>query len=83
MSKHSVIPFIITFFLFPVSASAYIGPGAGILLLGPMFTMLAAVGVAILMLLLWPLMVLRRKRKKAKESTSVDSKSSSETPNQQ
>jgi membrane protein implicated in regulation of membrane protease activity len=70
MHKLMALLLILNVFLHTSPAIAYIGPGAGILLLGPMFTMLAAVGVAILMLLLWPLMAIRRKRKTAKKSTT-------------
>jgi hypothetical protein len=83
MNRHIHVFFIASLVFFPLPAAAYIGPGAGILLLGPMFAMVAAIGVAILMVLLWPFMAWRRKRKKSKESASAGAQSSSETPNQQ
>ena len=43
-------------------AAAYIGPGAGLSLLGALWGVAAAVVVALLFLLLWPLRRLLRKR---------------------
>ena len=46
--------------LAPSVASAYIGPGAGFAFAGSLFMLLAALGVALLTILLWPLTTLWR-----------------------
>lgn len=42
-------------------AQAYIGPGAGITMLGALWGVIAAIGVALFSLVLWPLRALLRK----------------------
>ncbi|HEY8517288.1 MAG TPA: alkaline phosphatase family protein [Candidatus Binatia bacterium] len=46
--------------LAPQSAEAYIGPGAGFAFAGSLFLLLAALGLALLTILLWPLTTLWR-----------------------
>lgn len=43
-------------------AAAYIGPGAGLSLLGALWGVLAAVAAALLFLLIWPLRRMMRRR---------------------
>jgi uncharacterized Tic20 family protein len=45
-------------------ATAYVGPGAGLSLLGALWGLLLAVGAAVGFVILWPL---RRMRRRAKE----------------
>jgi predicted AlkP superfamily phosphohydrolase/phosphomutase len=59
--------FLSLMLLYPASAQAYIGPGAGFALAGPVFAVFAAIFSAFVMFLSWPLrliarVVLRRKR---------------------
>lgn len=46
-------------------ALAYIGPGAGLSLLGALWGVIAAVAAALLFLLLWPLRRMMRRRRPA------------------
>lgn len=48
---------------------AYIGPGGGIALLGPLFGVLAAVVGAIGMIAIWPLRALWKRLKTQKQSS--------------
>lgn len=47
-------------------ALAYVGPGAGISLLGALWGVIVAVVLAVGMVLFWPLRIMLRKRKAAK-----------------
>ena len=56
-------------------AQAYIGPGAGITMLGALWGVVAAIGVALASLVLWPLRVLFRGRtasRKARKQPDAD-----------
>ncbi|MCK4910646.1 MAG: hypothetical protein KAR83_03340 [Thermodesulfovibrionales bacterium] len=50
-------------------ASAYVGPGPGITLIGSMFAVIAAVLLAIFSILFWPVRAFMRKMKKEKKSS--------------
>ncbi len=50
----------------PLSAQAYVGPGAGISLLGALWALIAVIGSAILYIVLWPLRRMRKRRKQKK-----------------
>ena len=68
------MPRIITLFLlalFTSSAVAYVGPGAGISVLGSLLGILATIFVAIGAILIWPLRKLL-KRRKAKISANTE-----------
>jgi len=47
----------------PLAAHAYVGPGAGLGLLAALWGLLAAVGVALLYVVMWPIRRMRRRRK--------------------
>lgn len=49
-------------------ASAYVGPGPGITLIGSLFAVIVAVLLAIFSILFWPVKVMLRKMKKGKEA---------------
>jgi len=51
----------------PFPAQAYVGPGAGISLLGALWALIAVIGSAILYVVLWPLRRLRKRRKQDAE----------------
>jgi hypothetical protein len=74
----SVVAIALGLVLFATPAFAYIGPGAGITMLGALWGVIAAVVLALAAVLLWPLrMLLRRRRKGARPANaaaSVDSK---------
>lgn len=52
-------------------ALAYIGPGAGLSLLGALWGVVAAVAAALLFLLVWPLRRLMRQRSTAQRRTAA------------
>ena len=47
----------------PVVAHAYVGPGAGLGLLAALWGLVAAVGVAVFYVVMWPIRRMRRRRK--------------------
>lgn len=49
----------------PFAAQAYVGPGAGISLLGSLWGLIVGVVVALAMILFWPIRIMLRKRKAA------------------
>lgn len=49
--------------LLPTLACAYVGPGAGLSLLTALWGLIAAIGVAALFVVLWPIRRLRRRRR--------------------
>jgi hypothetical protein len=51
--------------LAPGTAAAYMGPGAGLGMLGSLIAVLAAVGIALLGIVLLPLRMIMKKRRKA------------------
>jgi hypothetical protein len=62
--------------LFATPAFAYIGPGAGITMLGALWGVIVAVVLALAAVILWPLRLLFRRRKGARPadaSASVES----------
>lgn len=54
-------------FLLPAAASAYVGPGAGLSLLGALWALLVAVGTAIIFVLAWPVRRMLRRKREARE----------------
>ena len=55
----------------PGSAHAYVGPGAGMTLIGSFLGLLAAVGLALWALLLWPIRRLLKRRRQARQDGSA------------
>ncbi len=55
------------------TAVAYVGPGAGLSLLGALWGLLLAVGAALLFIVLWPLRRYLRRRAEARQAVAVDS----------
>ena len=55
--------------LFSLPASAYIGPGAGISVLGSLLGILATIVVAIVAIVMWPLRKALKKRRQASAGT--------------
>lgn len=54
-------------------AWAYVGPGAGLSLLGALWALIAAIGSAILYVVLWPLRRWRKRRKGGGKASGSDS----------
>jgi membrane protein implicated in regulation of membrane protease activity len=51
----------------PVAANAYVGPGAGLSLLGALWALVVAVAAAIAFLFAWPIRRMRRRKREARE----------------
>lgn len=47
----------------PVAAQAYVGPGAGLSLLSALWGLIAAIGVAVFFVVMWPIRRMMRRRK--------------------
>lgn len=66
------------------AAQAYVGPGAGLSLLGALWGVVAAIGAALLFVLTWPLRRMRRrKREEAKVREADAARASSATASDQ
>lgn len=61
--------FLFLFLALPAPALAYIGPGAGLTLMGSFFTLLAGIFIALFAIVFWPV---RRFLKKRREKTAAD-----------
>jgi Flp pilus assembly protein TadB len=48
----------------PLAAQAYVGPGAGVGMIGSLLAVLGAVLLAIVGLILWPLRMIKKRRHK-------------------
>jgi uncharacterized membrane protein len=55
----------------PEPALAYVGPGAGISLLGALWAVIAAVVFALAGLIWWPIRMMRRRRKQAADAAAT------------
>lgn len=67
VSLSRLLPFALALALLSVSgpADAYIGPGAGITMLGALWGVLVAILLAVGAVLYWPIKVLLRRRRRA------------------
>lgn len=54
--------------LAPLAAEAYVGPGAGLSLLGALWGLLCAIGAALLFVIMWPIRRMRRRKREAKQA---------------
>jgi uncharacterized membrane protein (UPF0136 family) len=54
------------------TASAYVGPGAGLSLLGALWGLLLAIGAALAFLILWPLRRLRQRARVQDDEADAD-----------
>lgn len=53
--------------LLPLAAHAYVGPGAGLSLLGALWALIVAVAAALAFLFAWPIRRMRRRKREARE----------------
>jgi uncharacterized protein HemX len=61
--------------LVPGAAFAYVGPGAGLSLLGALWALLVAIGAAIVFVIAWPIRKMRRRKREAQaEKARQDTK---------
>ncbi|MGH8168002.1 MAG: hypothetical protein ACREQ1_12235 [Woeseiaceae bacterium] len=51
----------------PLAANAYVGPGAGLSLLGALWALIVAIGAAVIFLFAWPIRRMRRRKREARE----------------
>jgi len=65
-------PLTIAIMLAPLAAQAYVGPGAGLSLLGALWGVIAAIGAALLFVILWPRRMMRRRRETAAQQSRPD-----------
>lgn len=56
----------------PATALAYVGPGAGLSLLGALWALIAAIATAFLFIFAWPLRKMLRRRRAAREAAMRD-----------
>lgn len=66
--------------LLPASAQAYVGPGAGLGMIGSLIAVVAAVLVAVFGLLLFPLRLLLKRRKAKAQSPEADTRAGEQPP---
>jgi hypothetical protein len=64
--------------LYTASADAYIGPGAGLSLLGALWALIVAVGAALAFLVLWPLRQAMKRRAAQKKAAMTGSPSTAD-----
>jgi hypothetical protein len=55
----------------PQAAAAYVGPGAGLTMLGALWAVIAAVLFAVAGLVIWPIRAMRRRRKQLASSKAA------------
>lgn len=65
-SKVALIPLALCLFAVPVHA--YVGPGAGLSLLGALWALVAAIAAAVVFLVAWPIRRMRRRKREAREA---------------
>jgi membrane protein implicated in regulation of membrane protease activity len=69
MKRLTLIWFLLIMFGAAPAALAYVGPGAGLSLLGALWGLLLAVGAAVAFIILWPL---RRMRQRARIQKNIN-----------
>jgi type VI protein secretion system component VasK len=77
-SKTKLVLAILSIALLPEIAMAYVGPGAGISLLGALWGLIVGVVMALGIVLFWPIRMMMRKRKAAAEAKNT--KAPTDTP---
>jgi preprotein translocase subunit SecD len=55
----------------PQAAAAYVGPGAGLTMLGALWAVIAAILFALAGLIIWPIRAMRRRRREAAASAAA------------
>lgn len=71
------------FMIFAVSGAdawAYIGPGAGLSMLGSFFALLAGIGIALAVIIFWPIRQMLRRRKQQTEDEKIKNQEASSPP---
>ena len=78
MSRYGPAVLAVVFIIFGETAQAYVGPGAGLSLLGALWGLLAALVAAVAFVLLWPI---RRRRRRRAEAARAAPEASDEPEN--
>ncbi|MGK9165125.1 hypothetical protein KXR53_02450 [Inquilinus limosus] len=65
MKRFAFTVTLIPCLMIPAAAFAYVGPGAGISLLGALWALILAVGTAVLFVVAWPVRRALRRRRQA------------------
>ncbi|MBT8422541.1 MAG: hypothetical protein KJP03_05445 [Gammaproteobacteria bacterium] len=69
--KHLALLIVLGAGLTPLTSLAYVGPGAGISLLGALWGLIVGVVLALGVILIWPVRIMLRKRKAQKEAEAA------------
>ncbi len=81
--KHFTVPVLLALALAvaltPLTAQAYVGPGAGLSLLSALWGVLCAIGAAFLFLVMWPIRRWRRRRREAKRGETTQSNAATQS----
>ncbi|WP_187775975.1 hypothetical protein [Salinicola corii] len=64
--------------ILPLTAEAYVGPGAGLSLLTALWGIIAAVGMALFFVIMWPIRRMRRRRKAEAAAASTGDSSTAQ-----
>jgi flagellar biosynthesis/type III secretory pathway M-ring protein FliF/YscJ len=66
MDKSKVALVSLAFCLFAIPVHAYVGPGAGLSLLGALWALIAAIAAALIFVIAWPIRRMRRRKREAR-----------------
>ena len=71
MQQITKIFFLVATLMISGTAAAYVGPGAGISVLGALWGLIIGVVMAVGVILFWPIRMMMRKKKAAKEAAAA------------
>ena len=76
MNRYIALLYYCALLLLPLSTQAYVGPGAGLSLLGALWALLVAILTAVFFIFAWPIRrMLRRRREALAAQTDADTDS--------
>lgn len=78
--KHAVAFLSVCAFVVSESAFAYVGPGAGLSLIGALWGLIVAIVAALGFIILWPMRRMRRQRAMAQRASDDQSTHKRESP---
>ncbi|WP_174329840.1 hypothetical protein [Litchfieldella anticariensis] len=64
---------LVTGLALPLTVQAYVGPGAGLSLLTALWGLIAAIGVAVFFIVMWPIRRMRRRKAQAAAASQAES----------
>ena len=77
MKRYLVSTLVVLPLTLPTAAFAYVGPGAGLSLLGALWGLVAAVGTAIAFIVAWPI---RKLLRRTRHSTKTPARDAADAP---